>query len=204
MDLKTLTSMFPSHKLVMGEQFAQETISALKIKAILNWADTIFVNCNFNEAQFHLLTMSGAIFFKCDFSGASFKACDVDASEFISCNLTCCEMLGASFTDTSFTDCVIGGILGPENLSSCAFIYPRYSRNSNIISSIPYVMVTTERAPLYVFNTDTGWRVHMGNQRVNVAAGEVETAQEPYRSAILYASKVMREDAYKLETSMAS
>ncbi len=194
--------MFPSHKLVMGEQFAQESISALKIKAILNWADTIFVNCNFSETHFHLLTMSGAIFFKCDFSGAIFKACDIDASEFISCNLTCSNFSGTSVTDTSFTDCIIGSIVGPVDFSACAFVYPRYSRHIKITSPSPYLMVATDTAPLYIFKTDSDWRVHSVNKHVTVKFVEERLAQEPCKSAILYACKIMRADAEKLEKSL--
>lgn len=203
MDLKTLTNMFPSHKLVMGEQFAQESISALKIKAILNWSDTIFVNCNFSEAHFHLLTMSGAIFFKCDFSGANFRACDIDACEFISCNLTCCDLQGTAITDTSFTDCIIGGMTGPTDLTACGFIYPRYSRHNAITSPTPYVMVSTEQKPLYIYKTEKEWRIHAGDQRVSINQNEASIADEPYRSAILYARKVMKDDAEKLDKTMA-
>lgn len=185
--------MFPSHKLIMGEQFAQENISALKIKSILNWSDTIFVNCDFSEAQFHLLMISGAIFFKCDFSGASFRACDIDASELISCNLTCTNFQNASVSDTSFTDCIIGGLAGPRDFSSCSFVYPRYSRRTAIVSPMPYVVVSTADSPLYLFKTDAGWRIHAKAKRMNVAFDRVGEVEEPYRSAIIYAEQVAKE-----------
>jgi len=202
MDLKTLTDMFPSHKLVMGEQFAQESISALKVKAILNWSDTIFVNCDFSETRFHLLIISGAIFFKCDFSGASFRACDIDASEFISCNLTCTDLLASAVTDTSFTDCIIGGIMGPHDFTNCSFIYPRYSRRATIISTVPYVVVTTDATPYYIFKTDAGWRVHFGKKRITVECDKVDELEEPFKSAILYAKQVSQAQAAKLEKSL--
>jgi len=188
MDLKTLTNMFPSHKLVMGEQFAQENISALKIKSILNWSDTIFVDCDFSEAQFHLLMISGTIFFKCDFAGSSFKACDIDASEFISCNFTCANMHESAVNDTSFTDCIIGGMHGPEDFSSCSFVYPRYARKTAITSVFPYVVITTGDAPLLVFKTETAWYVHTKNKRHTFKYGEKDIA-EPFSSAIAYASR---------------
>lgn len=179
--------MFPSHKLVMGEQFAQENISALKIKSILNWSDTIFVNCDFSEAQFHLLMISGTIFFKCDFSGASFRACDIDASEFISCNLTCADMLASAVSDTSYTDCIIGGLRGPQDFSSCSFVYPRYSRNAPITSLFPYVVVTTADVPLVLYKTQTVWHVHSKDRRQSFAI-DAKDVPEPYGSAIAFAS----------------
>ena len=193
MDLKTLTNMFPSHKLVMGEQFAQENISALKIKSILNWTDTIFVNCCFSEARFHLIMISGSIFFECDFSGANFRACDIDASEFISCNLTCTNFQGTAVSDTSFTDCIIGGISGPEDFSNCSFVYPRYSRRTAITSSVPYVVVSTADTPLYIFKTENGWRIHSVERRVNVSYERARFIEEPYRSAIAYAAQASLE-----------
>ncbi|MEX0297849.1 MAG: pentapeptide repeat-containing protein, partial [Kordiimonas sp.] len=191
MDLKTLTNMFPSHKLVMGEQFAQENISALKVRSILNWSDTIFVNCDFSEAQFHLLMISGTIFFKCDFSGASFRACDVDASEFISCNLTCADMQASAVSDTSFTDCIIGGLRGPQDFSSCSFLYPRYSRKTPITSPFPYVVVTTDGVPLVLYKTDKVWQIHCGNRRQAFEVGASDIP-EPYASAISYADYAAR------------
>ncbi len=201
MDLKTLTNMFPSHKLIMGEQFAQENISALKIKSILNWSDTIFVNCDFSEAQFHLLMISGTIFFKCDFSGASFRACDIDASEFISCNLTCADFQNASVLDTSYTGCIIGGLAGPRDFSACSFVYPRYSRRTVITSPIPYVVVSTDGAPLYLFKTESGWRVHQKSKRINVAFDEMEEVEEPYRSAIAYGEKISKDHDDRIRRS---
>lgn len=192
MDLKTLTNMFPSHKLVMGEQFAQENISALKIKSILNWSDTIFVNCDFSEAQFHLLMVSGTIFFKCDFSGATFRACDIDASEFISCNLTCANMQASAVSDTSFTDCIIGGLRGPEDFNSCSFVYPRYARRSPISSPFPYLVVTTAESPLILYRTSEQWQIHAGNKRVSVQL-DGSNAPEPYASAVAYAEQVMKD-----------
>ena len=192
MDLKTLTNMFPSHKLVMGEQFAQENISALKIKSILNWSDTIFVNCDFSEAQFHLLMVSGTIFFKCDFSGATFRACDIDASEFISCNLTCANMQASAVSDTSFTDCVIGGLRGPDDFNSCSFVYPRYARRTPISSPFPYLVVSTAESPLILYRTSEQWQIHAGNKRVSVAL-DGSNAAEPYASAVAYAEQVMKE-----------
>jgi len=201
MDLKTLTNMFPSHKLIMGEQFAQENISALKIKSILNWSDTIFVNCDFNEAQFHLLIISGAIFFKCDFSGAKFRACDIDASEFISCNLTCTDFQNASVRDTSYTDCIIGGLYGPRDFTSCSFVYPRYSRRTAITSPIPYVIVSTADMPLYLFKTEAGWRIHTKIKRISVSYDDVLNVEEPYRSAIAYAEQISRDHDERIRRS---
>jgi hypothetical protein len=189
MDLKTLTNMFPSHKLVMGEQFAQENISALKIKSILNWSDTIFVNCDFSEAQFHLLMISGTIFFKCDFSGASFRACDVDASEFISCNMTCANMENSAISDTSFTDCIIGGLRGPKDFNCCSFVYPRYARRTPITTSFPYVVVSTDDVPLVLYRTQNQWQVHAMDRRVSVPFDATDTP-EPYASAVAYAEKL--------------
>lgn len=202
MDLKTLTNMFPSHKLIMGEQFAQENISALKIKSILNWSDTIFVNCDFSEAQFHLLMISGAIFFKCDFSGATFRACDIDASEFISCNMTCTNFQNASVSDTSFTDCIIGGLCGPRDFTNCSFVYPRYSRRTAIISPVPYVVVSTADAPLYLFKTESGWRIHAKSERLNIAFDRVSEADEPYRSAIRYADQISADHDERIRRSV--
>ncbi|MBL4788127.1 MAG: pentapeptide repeat-containing protein [Kordiimonadaceae bacterium] len=189
MDLKTLTNMFPSHKLVMGEQFSQENISALKVKSILNWSDTIFVNCDFSEAQFHLLMLSGTIFFECDFAGALFRACDIDGSEFISCNLTCADMQASAVSDTSFTDCVIGGFLGPQDFNSCSFVYPRYARRTRIISQYPYVVVTTAEGPLVLFKTPTGWQIHAKNQRHSFGFDEKDIPA-PYAGAIEFAAKL--------------
>ncbi|MFC3052608.1 pentapeptide repeat-containing protein [Kordiimonas pumila] len=203
MDLKTLTSMFPDHKLVMGEQFAQESISALKIKAILNWSDTIFVNCDFSETQFHLLMMTSAIFFKCDFSGAHFRACDIDGCEFISCNLTYTDIKGASVIDTSFTDCIIGGLIGPEDFSNCTFVYPRYSRTTQITSPIPYFIITTESDPLYVFKTETMWRIHRGTKHHNIDFSAMDEAPMLYRTAIAYAEIAIQEHLEILASSMA-
>lgn len=194
--------MFPSHRLIMGEQFAQENISALKIKSILNWSDTIFVNCDFSEAHFHLLMISGAIFFKCDFSGASFRACDIEASEFISSNLTCTDFRNASVSDTSYTDCIIGGLMGPQDFESCSFVYPRYSRRNAIVSPMPYVVVSTVDAPLYLFKTESGWRIHSGDKRVSVALDKVEEAQEPYRTAIAYAEQVSSDHDMRVRRSL--
>tara|TARA_R110002096_G_scaffold392714_2_gene587695 strand:+ start:2493 stop:3125 length:633 start_codon:yes stop_codon:yes gene_type:complete len=202
MDLKTLTNMFPSHKLIMGEQFAQENISALKIKSILNWSDTIFVNCDFNEAHFHLLMISGAIFFKCDFSGATFRACDIDASEFISCNLTCTNFQNASVLDTSFTDCIIGGLYGPRDFSSCSFVYPRYSRKMAITSPMPYVVVTTDNTPLYLFKTEAGWCIHSKKTRTNVAFDRIAEVEEPFRSAIAYGEQISKDHDDRIRRSM--
>jgi len=201
MDLKTLTNMFPSHKLVMGEQFAQENISALKIKSILNWSDTIFVNCDFSEAQFHLLMISSTIFFKCDFSGASFRACDVDASEFISCNLTCADMQASAVSDTSFTDCIIGGLRGPQDFTSCSFVYPRYARRSPITSQFPYVVVTTAEAPLVLYKTQTAWQIHSAEKRKTFALDAIDVP-EPYASAIEYASRSSAEQDRSLSERM--
>ncbi|MEX0299431.1 MAG: pentapeptide repeat-containing protein [Kordiimonas sp.] len=185
----------------MGEQFAQENISALKIKSILNWSDTIFVNCDFSEAQFHLLMISGAIFFKCDFSGASFRACDIDASEFISCNLTCADFQNASVMDTSYTDCIIGGLAGPRDFSTCSFVYPRYSRRTVITSPMPYVVVSTDNAPLYLFKTDAGWRVHQKAKRINVAFDQMSEVEEPFRSAIAYGEKISQDHDDRIRRS---
>ncbi|UTW58858.1 pentapeptide repeat-containing protein [Kordiimonas sp. SCSIO 12603] len=168
MDLKTLTHMFPSHKLVMGEQFAQENISALKVRAILDWSDTIFVNCDFSEARFHLLMVSGAIFFNCDFSGASFRACDLDACEFISCTLAGTDMKASAVSDTSFTDCIIGGFMGPDDFHCCSFIHPRYSRAAKIDGPMPYVRVTTMGHPLFIYKTAASWHVHSHNGVTNI------------------------------------
>jgi len=190
MDLKTLTNTFPSHKLVMGEQFAQENISALKIRSVLNWSDTIFVNCDFSEAQFHLLMVSSAIFFKCDFSGARFRACDIDGSEFISCNLTCADMLGSEVSDTTFTDCIIGGIRGPVSQNSLNFYFPRYSRNLPLTSQAPYYVVTTVGELLYIFKTEDSWRVHGENKRLIIKKSELDALEEPYRTAIEGVSKL--------------
>jgi len=201
MDLSTLTNMFPSHKLVMGEQFAQENISALKVKTILNWSDTIFVNCDFSEAQFHLLMISSTIFFKCDFSGAAFRACDIDASEFISCNMTCSSLQNSAVTDTSFTECIIGGMVGPQDFTSCSFVYPRYSRKSRITSLYPYVVVSTAEAPLVIFKTEASWHVHTKNKHKSFALDGKE-APEPYASAIAYAAKSADEQAKALSVRM--
>lgn len=190
MDLKTLTNMFPSHKLVMGEQFAQENISALKIRSVLNWSDTIFVNCDFSEAQFHLLMVSSAIFFKCDFSGAIFRACDIDGSEFISCNLTCSDLLGSSVTDTTFTDCIIGGLRGPADQEGLNFYFPRYSRNLPLTSQAPYYVFTAVGEMMYLFKTEESWRVHGTKRRVTIKHPDVETADEPYRTAVKTADEL--------------
>lgn len=190
MDLKTLTNMFPSHKLVMGEQFAQESISALKIRSVLNWSDTIFVNCDFSEAQFHLLMVSSAIFFKCDFSGAVFRACDIDGSEFISCNLTCADMLDSGVSDTTFTDCIIGGIKGPVSQKGLSFYFPRYSRNLPLISQAPYYVMTTAGELLYLFKTEESWRIHGEQKRVIIKDGDLDKAEEPYRTAVEAALKL--------------
>lgn len=184
MDLKTLTNMFPSHKLVMGEQFAQESISALKIRSVLNWSDTIFVNCDFSEAQFHLLMVSSAIFFKCDFSGSVFRACDIDGSEFISCNLTCAEFLDAAVSDTTFTDCIIGGMRGPVSQKGLSFYFPRYSRNLPLTSQAPYYVMTSAGELMYLFKTEESWRVHGEQKRLIVRLEDVDAAEEPYRTAI--------------------
>ncbi len=189
MDLKTLTNTFPSHKLVVGEQFAQESISALKIRSVLNWSDTIFVNCDFSEAQFHLLMVSSAIFFKCDFSGARFRACDIDGSEFISCNLTCAEMLGSEVSDTTFTDCIIGGIRGPVTQESLNFYFPRYSRNLPLTSQAPYYVVTTPGELLYIFKTENSWRIHGEHRRVIIKNDELEKAEDPYKTAVKSVAK---------------
>lgn len=184
MDLKTLTNMFPSHKLVMGEQFAQENVSALKVKSVLRWSDTIFVNCDFSEAQFHLLVMSGAIFFKCDFAGATFTACDIDGTEFLSCNMTCTDFRGSCVQDSSFTDCIIGGMVGPTDFESCSFLNPRYSRHIPIVSSVPYYAVSTPTKPVVVFCTPNVWRVHGEGLRLNVTPEDLPHVDEPYRSAV--------------------
>ncbi len=184
MDLKTLTNMFPSHKLVMGEQFAQENISALKVKSVLRWADTIFVNCDFSEAQFHLLILSGAIFFKCDFSGARFTACDIDGCEFITSNLTCTSFEGSSVADTSFTDCIIGGMVGPMEFQTCSFYGVRYSRHIPIVSNTPYYVISTPTQPIYVFCTPNAWRLHGKGVRMTVAPDEVIGLEEPYKSIV--------------------
>lgn len=191
MDLKTLTNMFPSHKLVMGEQFVQENISALKVRAILDWSDTIFVNCDFTEAGFHLLMVSGAIFFNCDFSGANFRACDLDACEFISCNLAGADMKASAVSDTSFTDCIVGGFMGPDDLLSCNFTYPRYSRTSKIESSFPYIRVTTMGHPLFIYKTASSWHVHNGSKIENFSIGSIENIPSLYRHAILYAANCL-------------
>ncbi len=190
MDLKTLTNMFPAHKLVMGEQFAQENISALKIRSVLNWSDTIFVNCDFSEAQFHLLMVSSAIFFKCDFSGAVFRACDIDGSEFISCNLTCSDMLGSVVSDTTFTDCIIGGIRGPVDQDGLNFYFPRYSRSLPLTSQAPYYVLTAVGEMVYVFKTEESWRVHGTKRRVTIKHEDLDRAEEPYKTAVQTAEKL--------------
>ncbi|WP_417451038.1 pentapeptide repeat-containing protein [Kordiimonas sp.] len=190
MDLKTLTNMFPSHKLVMDEQFAQENISALKVKSVLRWADTIFVNCDFSEAQFHLLILSGAIFFKCDFSGARFTACDIESCEFFTSNLTCTSFEGSSVLDTSFSDCIIGGMAGPQDFQSCSFYNVRYSRHIPIVSNTPYYFIATPTQPLYVFCTPNAWRLHGKGVRMTVEPSEVIGLEEPYKSAVRYVLEV--------------
>jgi len=202
MDLKTLTNMFPSHKLVMGEQFAQENISALKIKSILNWSDTIFVDCDFSEAQFHLLMISDTIFFKCDFAGASFKACDIEGSEFISCNLTCADMQASAVTDTSFTDCIIGGLRGPKDFSCCSFVYPRYARRVPITSLFPYVVVSTADVPLVLFKTQDAWQVHSKDKRHTFRHDE-KNIPELFASAIAYAAHCVTEQDRALSARMS-
>lgn len=184
MDLKTLTNMFPSHKLVMGEQFAQESVSALKVKSVLRWADTIFVNCDFSEAQFHLLLLSGAIFFKCDFAGATFTACDIDGTEFINCNMTCANFEGSSVRDTSFAECIIGGMIGPRDFESCSFTNARYSRHIEIVSNVPYYSISTPVQPLQIFCTPNAWRVHGEGVRLTVTANDLPHLDEPYQSAV--------------------
>lgn len=193
MDLKTLTNMFPSHKLVMGEQFAQESISALKIRSVLNWSDTIFVNCDFSEAQFHLLMVSSAIFFKCDFSGAVFRACDIDGSEFISCNMTCADLLGSVVSDTTFTDCIIGGIRGPVNQESLNFYFPRYSRNLPLTSQAPYYVFTAVGEMLYLFKTEESWRIHGTKRRLTVKHADVGSLKEPYKTAVSTSEELDRQ-----------
>lgn len=193
MDLKTLTNLFPSHKLVMGEQFAQESISALRIKSVLNWSDTIFVNCDFSEAQFHLLMISSAIFFKCDFSGASFRACDIESSEFITCNLTCADLLGSAVSDTTFTDCIIGGIVGPVSQEGLSFYFPRYSRHLPLTSQAPYYVFTLPGELVHIFRTEESWRVHSQKRRVTIANGDVETSAEPYRTIVRTALELDRQ-----------
>ncbi|TNE60467.1 MAG: hypothetical protein EP335_18995 [Alphaproteobacteria bacterium] len=185
MDLKTLTNMFPSHTLVMGEQFAQESITALKVRSVIRWSETIFVNCDFSEAQLHLIVMTDAIFFQCDFSGANFTACDIDGCEFISSNMTCSNFQGASVRDTSFTDCVIGGMAGPLDLTSCPFVNVRYSRHIPITSRAPYYVVSTGGHPLYVFRTGDEWRIHSQGTRLIVPTVGLKEAAEPYRSIVL-------------------
>lgn len=184
MDLKTLTNMFPSHKLVMGEQFAQENVSALKVKSVLRWSDTIFVNCDFSEAHFHLLMLSGAIFFKCDFAGAKFTACDIDGTEFISCNMTCADFEGSCVQDSTFSECIIGGIVGPRDFDSCTFVAPRYSRHIGITSSVPYYSISTPTRPLQIFCTPNAWRVHGVGVRLTVTPQDLPGTEEPYRSAV--------------------
>lgn len=186
MDLKTLTNMFPSHKLVMGEQFAQENVSALKVKSVLSWSDTIFVNCDFSEAHFHLLVLSNAIFFKCDFAGATFTACDVDSTEFITCNMTCADFAGSCVQDSSFTDCIVGGMVGPVDFESCSFNSARYSRHIPIVSNVPYYTVSTPTKPLYIFCTPNAWRVHGDGVRLSVSPADMPHVDEPYRSAVKY------------------
>ncbi|MCJ9430678.1 pentapeptide repeat-containing protein [Kordiimonas marina] len=185
MDLKTLTNMFPLHTLIMGEQFAQESITALKVRSVIRWSETLFVNCDFSEAQLHMLLMNDVIFFDCDFSGANFTACDIDGCEFISCNLTCSNFEGASVRDTSFTDCVIGGIAGPMDMSSCIFTNVRYSRHIPITSRAPYYVVSTESSPLYIFRTGDEWRIHSQGTRLIVPGISLKETSEPYRSIIL-------------------
>jgi uncharacterized protein YjbI with pentapeptide repeats len=202
MDLKTLTNMFPSHKLVMNEQFAQESISALKIKSVLNWSDTIFVNCDFSEAQFHLLMVSSAIFFQCDFSGACMQACDIDGSEFISCNMTCCDLQGSAISDTSFTDCIIGGMLGPVNQAGVTFFFPRYSRNLPLTSQAPYYAMNTPEELVYIFRTENDWRVHGLHKRLVVNHDAVEEAEEPYRSMLVSVSAIEEQQINKVRISM--
>ncbi|WP_262693883.1 pentapeptide repeat-containing protein [Kordiimonas aquimaris] len=184
MDLKTLTNMFPSHKLVMNEQYAQEHISTLKTKTLLNWSDTIFVNCDFTEAQFHLMMVSSAIFFQCDFSGASLRACDIEGCEFISCNMTCCDLQGSFVSDTTFTDCIIGGIRGPVSPAGVAFFFPRYSRNLPLTSQAPYYVMTTPEELVYVFRTENDWRIHGLHKRLVVGLDNIEEAEEPYRAVL--------------------
>ena len=184
MDLKTLTNMFPSHKLVMGEQFAQENISALKVKSVLRWSDTIFVNCDFSEAQFHLLILSGAIFFKCDFAGATFNACDIDGCEFLACNLTCTNFDGSCVRDTAYSDCIVGGVIGPRDFESNSFVNMRYSRHIAITSNVPYYSISTPTIPIQVFCTPNGWRVHSDGVRLTVKPTDVPHLDEPYRSAV--------------------
>jgi len=184
MDLKTLTNMFPSHKLVMGEQFAQESVSALKVKSVLRWSDTIFVNCDFSETKFHLLMLQGAIFFKCDFAGAVFTACDIDGTEFVACNMTCADFEGSCVQDSNFSDCIIGGMVGPRDFESCSFESPRYSRHIPIVSSVPYYSVSTPKRPLQIFCTPNAWRVHGEGIRVTVTPEDLPHVEEPYRSAV--------------------
>lgn len=184
MDLKTLTNMFPSHNLVMGEQFAQENISGLKVRSILDWSNTIFVNCDFSEAELHLLMITGTIFFKCDFSGAKLKACDIDGCEFISCNLTCADIISSSVSDTTFTDCIIGGMIGPNNLNGLSFYFPRYSRSLPLTSHVPYYLVSTMTDCLYIFKTEKNWRIHGGKTLVVVDHDKIDHAEEPFKTAL--------------------
>jgi hypothetical protein len=200
MDLKTLTNMFPSHKLVMGEQFAQENISALRIKSVLNWSDTIFVNCDFTESQFHLLMISSAIFFKCDFSGATFRACDIESSEFITCNLTCADLLGSAVNDTTFTDCIIGGLVGPVNHEDLSFYFPRYSRHLPLTSQAPYYVFTLPGELVYIFRTEESWRLHSEKRRISVMHGDIDTIAEPYRTLLNTALEL---DRQKLEAMLS-
>ncbi len=184
MDLETLKKMYPTHKLVTGEQYAQESITALKVRTILMWSDTIFVDCDFSEAHLHLLVLRNVIFLDCDFAGANFVACDIDYSEFINCNITCADFHASSVEDTSFTDCLIGGMKGPLDFSSCTFTHPRYSRRIPIVSQVPYFVCVTQDAPLYIFRTPDDWRIHYGGNRYLVSEDEVERIEEPYKTII--------------------
>jgi hypothetical protein len=136
--------------------------------------------------------VSGTIFFKCDFSGATFRACDIDQSEFISCNLTCSDMQASAVSDTSFTDCIIGGMKGPENFTSCSFVYPRYARRTPITSPFPYVVMTSADKPLVMYRTQDAWHIHHGDKRLTVGFDGAD-APELYANAVLYGEKIMRE-----------
>jgi hypothetical protein len=99
-------------------------------------------------------------------------------------------MLGSEVSDTTFTDCIIGGIRGPVTQGSLNFYFPRYSRNLPLTSQAPYYVVTTAGELLYIFKTEDSWRIHGEHRRLIAKKTELDAVEEPYRSAIEGVSKL--------------
>ncbi len=106
--------------------------------------------------------------------------------------MTCANMKASSITDTSFTDCVIGGLMGPDDFSCCNFNASRYSRTAHIVTVLPYTVFSSENGPFYIYKTNDSWHVHEGKKRKSFSVKHKVPATSPYAPAIDFIERTIK------------